>query len=96
MARALDVFPARISTPGRVYERARVYAAAGLARIYVDDGGGQISLAASAEIGEGGVAISHSRREPHRISTLEGIWEVVKMGGCGCTEPLKRFRIPAG
>lgn len=87
---SIDIFPARVTIPGRTLAKARVVVQDGKARLY-EESRGVISVVAESDV----KALEKSDRpryRPHLISTEQGDWQIIQGGGCGCGSKLKGMR----
>ena len=88
MALLADVFPARITTPEKTYEKARLFVFETKAYIFTEEHG-QVSLADESPVTS--FQLSRMRGAPTIVTTEQGTWEALRSGSCGCGSKLKTF-----
>lgn len=85
----IDLFPARIVTPAKTFERARLVVQAGRAYVWEEQAGGVVPLVLQSDAV---LERDRSAAAPYQVVTASGeVWECKKSGGCGCGSPLKRL-----
>lgn len=87
----LDLYPARVSLPGKSISKARVIVDDHGARVY-EEHRGSITLVAASSV-ETFERSERPRFKPHVITTADGEWQVTKGSGCGCGSKLKGMRV---